>query len=481
MAPTWEQIRGSNYSTMGRSVRGVVCRSDGSRQRVFHVPEANWRYEDESCVPTFVENPTASWSRDADGTMIHIGKTGGMMFVSVVGGSPKQLLRAYDQFLPRSGIPFDEQRFVQPSTPREVSVRGRAGWEVTVSGQNPDESITYAFDAELGIALRWRRGNEWLELEDPSLDETFDPDLFDWTGPSRPFEDEMAKLQRAQQERERAIADMPQSVPTWLPMTITSTSTSGDPRTGELTLSVNGQSPQFSLRRWVTAIGEPALEWPNETMPERITQSIGEWSYEIRSYQEMSPADCARILESIVPVDPPGRDPAEIVSELAAEENDRRESEVLAALGTGRVLADHLDSESLLIRTDFGDDDAWREIALAAMAPVPQGDDTEFAAYLTCIDSRENDGLTVEGLLEALGDPPPYYAFLVDAETMKNPEKPIVCVYTGPDEPERPRGRTFRVIPSQMHSVENNLSIANLDFEDFADSADEDGIYRGFS
>lgn len=31
-----------------------------------------------------------------------------------------------------------------------------------------------------------------------------------------------------------------------------------------------------------------------------------------------------------------------------------------------------------------------------------------------------------------------------------------------------------------MWSVENNLSIANMGFEEFADSADEKGVFRGF-
>ncbi|MFI5436835.1 DUF6924 domain-containing protein [Rhodococcus baikonurensis] len=182
-----------------------------------------------------------------------------------------------------------------------------------------------------------------------------------------------------------------------------------------------------------------------------------------------------------MPVDPPSREAAEIVAELAAEAHDRREAELLEALGTGRVLTDHLADESLLIRTDFTDDGAWREIAVAAMAPVSEGDgELEFAAYLTCIDNRDYDGLTVDGLLGLIGEPPPYYAFLVDAETVRTPEHPIVAVNTGPDEPDRPRGRTFRVIPAEMWSVENNLSIANMDFESFADSVDDDGVFRGF-
>lgn len=44
------------------------------------------------------------------------------------------------------------------------------------------------------------------------------------------------------------------------------------------------------------------------------------------------------------------------------------------------------------------------------------------------------------------------------------------------DEP----GRTFRVIPRELWSVENNLSIANMDYRDFADSVGADGVFRGF-
>jgi len=41
-------------------------------------------------------------------------------------------------------------------------------------------------------------------------------------------------------------------------------------------------------------------------------------------------------------------------------------------------------------------------------------------------------------------------------------------------------GREFRAVPSQIQAIENNLSIANMDFEEFAESADESGVFRGF-
>jgi hypothetical protein len=35
------------------------------------------------------------------------------------------------------------------------------------------------------------------------------------------------------------------------------------------------------------------------------------------------------------------------------------------------------------------------------------------------------------------------------------------------------------VIPAEMWAVENNLSTANMGFEEFANGADPDGVYRG--
>ena len=41
-------------------------------------------------------------------------------------------------------------------------------------------------------------------------------------------------------------------------------------------------------------------------------------------------------------------------------------------------------------------------------------------------------------------------------------------------------GRTFRVIPREAWSVENNLSIANMDFSEFVAACGKDGVFRGF-
>lgn len=59
--------------------------------------------------------------------------------------------------------------------------------------------------------------------------------------------------------------------------------------------------------------------------------------------------------------------------------------------------------------------------------------------------------------------------------SLTDPEQPVLVVDLSNDP-----GRNFRVIPAEIWGVENNLSIANMDFEEFADSADPDGTFRGF-
>jgi hypothetical protein len=64
---------------------------------------------------------------------------------------------------------------------------------------------------------------------------------------------------------------------------------------------------------------------------------------------------------------------------------------------------------------------------------------------------------------------------LVDTKALADHEHPVLVV----DLQEDP-GRSFRVVPSEAWGVENNLRLANMDFAEFADSVDEDGVFRGF-
>ena len=126
---------------------------------------------------------------------------------------------------------------------------------------------------------------------------------------------------------------------------------------------------------------------------------------------------------------------------------------------------------SLVLRTDFSDDAAWQGVCEAIQTPVG-----EFSAYVELIDDPDFADCDVVTLLslpkESLNHS---FLFLVDHETISSDEFPILCV-----DLRRNPGSTFRVIPSAMWSVENNLSIANMDFREFAESTDPDGVFRGF-
>src|SRR4051812_24685926 len=127
--------------------------------------------------------------------------------------------------------------------------------------------------------------------------------------------------------------------------------------------------------------------------------------------------------------------------------------------------------ESLVIRTDFSNDQGWERVRNAVLKPV--GD---FRAYVEFLDDRAYDGLRVETLLELIpADTSHAFVFLVDSAALSDPDNPILVVDLF-GEP----GRTFRVVPSAMWAVENNLSLANMDWEDFSENVDEHGVFRGF-
>lgn len=65
--------------------------------------------------------------------------------------------------------------------------------------------------------------------------------------------------------------------------------------------------------------------------------------------------------------------------------------------------------------------------------------------------------------------------FIADATTLTFPDHPVLVV-----DLQRNGGRVpFRCIPAELWAVENNLNIANMGWEEFADAVAEDGTFRG--
>lgn len=126
---------------------------------------------------------------------------------------------------------------------------------------------------------------------------------------------------------------------------------------------------------------------------------------------------------------------------------------------------------ALVVRTDFSDEVSWLAVCHEIDRPVG-----EFRAYVTYLSDRQLDGADIPALVR-LAKAGPYrsYLFVVDDVTIRSAEHPI-CVVDLIDDP----GRSFRVLPREMWGVENNLSLANMDFSEFAEAAGQDDTFRGF-
>jgi hypothetical protein len=128
---------------------------------------------------------------------------------------------------------------------------------------------------------------------------------------------------------------------------------------------------------------------------------------------------------------------------------------------------------ALVLRTDFSDQTIWEQVCDVIREPVGE---FQFLAYVQYLDDIQYADITKDQLLELI--PKTYnYSFIivVDKTAIVHSEHPLLIVDLG-----EKSGREFRAIPSQIQGIENNLSIANMDFEEFADSVDEDGVFRGF-
>ena len=128
---------------------------------------------------------------------------------------------------------------------------------------------------------------------------------------------------------------------------------------------------------------------------------------------------------------------------------------------------------SLVLRTDFSDDQAWETL----QATINMSDEYPCATYVS---DQAYAGVSIQALIEmhSSGGDADYigYLFLADAVTMRDPEQPLLAVDLG----WQP-GRTFRVPPRWYADISANLTIANIGFHEFADAADASGTYRGFA
>ena len=126
---------------------------------------------------------------------------------------------------------------------------------------------------------------------------------------------------------------------------------------------------------------------------------------------------------------------------------------------------------ALLIRTDFSDRSAWKKLTAALNEPADP-----FIFTMEIVDDLANSGATVEQLMGALAEDYPHsFMVVADNVAISQPDHPLLVVDLLGE-----RGRQFRAVAAEVASIDNNLSIANMGFEEFAAAVDESGVFHGF-
>lgn len=149
-----------------------------------------------------------------------------------------------------------------------------------------------------------------------------------------------------------------------------------------------------------------------------------------------------------------------------------------------------------VVRTNYDSEHQHTWELLKQLIVAPQHDPAssmDFMANVVFIQDESFADLSGTKLVRSLPDGyQGYFVFVIDRETMSSKEHSLLVIGFAPQgddlqafnrkpsQTQEGEIKSFRAIPSTVQSIENNLSIANMDFEDFAKSVDSDGIFRGF-
>jgi hypothetical protein len=129
--------------------------------------------------------------------------------------------------------------------------------------------------------------------------------------------------------------------------------------------------------------------------------------------------------------------------------------------------------DSLLVRTTFGNEDAWMD----ALSTVLSENDDGFRAYVKVVDDIAWDQVGWEQVRQAAmaANEHASVLFIVDSVALE-PGHAIQVIDLSTES-----RRQFRCIARELWGVDNNLNIANMDWQEFADRTDRDGVFRGFA
>lgn len=134
---------------------------------------------------------------------------------------------------------------------------------------------------------------------------------------------------------------------------------------------------------------------------------------------------------------------------------------------------------AIVLRTDFSNDSAWLAVQNAVKQTIVKGitgDAGPVMGLIEFISDASYTGATTEQLVGLTPeDGELTFIIVADSISMSTVDHSVLVI----DLAEEP-GREFRATPSAIFEIAANLSIANMDFAEFADAVGNDGVFRGF-
>jgi hypothetical protein len=130
----------------------------------------------------------------------------------------------------------------------------------------------------------------------------------------------------------------------------------------------------------------------------------------------------------------------------------------------------------LFVRTDYSDNLAWQAALSDATAVYAMDDFERMGALLRPVESPALSNLTPEELIALAREGYLSQIAVADPQTMRDQ----TVLFVDFNELNGQVGRTFRSIPPEVEPIVANLSLANMDFAEFADNTNPDGIFCGF-
>jgi hypothetical protein len=130
-----------------------------------------------------------------------------------------------------------------------------------------------------------------------------------------------------------------------------------------------------------------------------------------------------------------------------------------------------------VVRADFTNDHVWRQLKKEILRPTEDG----FGAEVEFVEDPALSGLREGAIVAGYARAYPHryrhpVLFVADDVAIAAPEHPVLVVNLNAGVETQP----FRTLPRQVQGIQNNLSLANMDYIDFARSVGGDGVVRGF-